>query len=139
MFLICGIPDVNMNMDEKANLKFLGCRIMIMVAAVQFQLINIVVTGDTSTKSEIERWVYQMHSWRFTEYEARLFHSSLLAVESLGIVIFNLMVWYMDEEKAARLSGFKLGDRKPSERSRCIKGFKGMFDKFFGKDGSEGD
>lgn len=105
MSIAANLQDVK-NVLPGANSKFLGTRIMLIVSQLQLSVFKAFVKGmplyralrravhTPTAQNNIPQFLIDiLHSWKFSEFQANLLHSSLLTIECLLLVIFNTRVW----------------------------------------------
>lgn len=105
MILASSLQDVKNDLPG-ANSKFLGTRVMLIVSQMQLSVFKAFVKGmplyeglrravnKPAAQNHIPHFVIDIiHSWKFSEFQANLLHSSLLTIECLLLVIFNTRVW----------------------------------------------
>merc|ERR1712150_138254 len=99
-----------------ANLKFLGTRLVLLIAQIQPQVLNAVTKGSslyTSVHTKVlpvleEKFpkldvIKYFSYWTFSERQADLAHVCLLNVEGLIVVIATLLFWRLTEEQKEKL------------------------------------
>jgi len=99
MLIICSMQSVRDRLGN-ANLKFAGTRALLLVGELQSRVLDFFTIGAPVLSqmkkipylSEISHLATQ--NWTFSPVQARLLHLSLLNIESLCVVLFNLHVWH---------------------------------------------
>merc|ERR1712151_287530 len=99
-----------------ANLKFLGVRLVLLIAQIQPQVLGAVTKGSALYEKlgqkvvpvvaeKFPKWPVEKYFsyWTFTELQAELAHVCLLNVEGLIVVIVTLMFWRLTEDQQEKL------------------------------------
>ncbi|CAE8585796.1 unnamed protein product [Polarella glacialis] len=101
MILISKLRDIKDNLGN-ANLKFLGTRLLLLIAQIQPQILSAITVGHplhenlrpVSVKYHFEEYYDR---WTFTDYQAKLAHASVLNVECLVVVLVTCFFWQLDD------------------------------------------
>mmetsp|Transcript_59839 Transcript_59839/g.129667 ORF Transcript_59839/g.129667 Transcript_59839/m.129667 type:complete len:479 (-) Transcript_59839:33-1469(-) len=85
-----------------ANMKFMGTRLLLIIAQVQSVVILAFTVGSPSYRFLSEHaeklgLVEHVRAWEFSEYQALFVHTSLLSFESLLVVILNTLTWHLSQ------------------------------------------
>lgn len=117
MVLVSKVRDIRDNLGN-ANLKFLGTRLLLLLAQIQPQVLNGVTVGSTMyqsirnslatresypfgfTPTQVEGYFDQ---WTFTAYQSKLLHAALLNYECLIVVLVTICFWRLTDEQKASL------------------------------------
>mmetsp|Transcript_38936 Transcript_38936/g.70261 ORF Transcript_38936/g.70261 Transcript_38936/m.70261 type:complete len:458 (-) Transcript_38936:74-1447(-) len=107
MVLISKIADIKDHLGN-ANLKFLGTRLLLLIAQIQPQVLNGLTVGaplyltvrDHVAKYHLEEY---FDRWTFTTNQAKLAHAAALNYECLLVSFVTILFWLLKEEQKQAL------------------------------------
>jgi len=107
MVLISKIADIKDNLGN-ANLKFLGTRLLLLIAQIQPQVLTGLTVGsplymtvrDHVAKFHLEEY---FDRWTFTTNQAKLAHAAALNYECLLVSLVTICFWLLKEEQKKAL------------------------------------
>jgi len=97
MKLVCDMKDITRKL-AKASLMFLGTRILLLISDNQALVVN-AFTVESSMYAKVLKMRGELSfsdslpDWNFHSHQAHLFHLSLVSVEVLICVLFNIFAW----------------------------------------------
>jgi predicted ABC-type exoprotein transport system permease subunit len=111
MVLVSRVRDIKEPLGN-ANLKFLGTRLLLLIAQIQPKVLAAITVGSplyekvSSTAEKLhlqERFGLDLSYWTFNGHQAELAHASLLNIECIIIAVFTIFFWQLDAHQREAL------------------------------------
>jgi len=111
MVAVSRVRDIKDHLGN-ANLKFLGTRLLLLIAQIQPKVLSAITVGSPlyeKVRSSADslhlqaRFGINLDDWTFNEHQADLAHVSLLNVEGIIIALLTICFWQLKEDQKKAL------------------------------------